>query len=61
MTILKLTPEERKLMVEMLKGCISEIRMEVGATESYEFKENLKKKEQYLKAVLARLEKATAE
>lgn len=55
MSTLELTPEERKLMVEILQEYISEMRMEVGATENYDFKEQLQEKENALKAILKKL------
>jgi len=55
MAILRLSNEERQVAAEVLQNYIAELRMEVGATDDFEFKESLKKKEAVLNAVIDKL------
>lgn len=56
MSRIDLTVEERPILIETLHDAISDIRMEVAATDASSFRESLKRKERILKQVLARLE-----
>ena len=48
-----LTKEERKLLADILEYDLKEARNEISNTENWEFKEELKKKENLIKKLLA--------
>ena len=52
---LKLTNEEAENLKEVLTSYVSDLRMEIANTDKYEFRENLKKKEKFLKDLIGRL------
>ena len=56
MTHLELKPEETGMLREVLESYLSDLRLEVGDTKKKSFREELKKKEVFLKDVLKRLE-----
>ncbi|TMB51913.1 MAG: hypothetical protein E6J56_17990 [Deltaproteobacteria bacterium] len=50
-----LTPEEARMLRDVLESYLSDLRMEIAGTESMSFRENLKKTETFLKGLLPRL------
>jgi len=50
-----LTPEEARMLRDVLESYLSDLRMEIAGTESVSFRENLKKTETFLKGLLPRL------
>ena len=52
---LELSVEERDVRSTLLENDLSELRYEIGNTDSYDFRQGLKHKEEVLKTVLARL------
>lgn len=53
MVQLDLTAEERALLIEVLQNRVSDFRMEIAATDSQDFREELKKRKEVVKKVLA--------
>ena len=53
-----LTMEERNLMEEMLDAYLTDLRGEVSATHSHEYKEDLKKREVLLRKIIAAVHEA---
>ena len=53
-----LQPDEASLLKEILKQYLSNLRLEIGGTDSYDFRQGLKKNEEAIKALIARLEQA---
>jgi hypothetical protein len=60
MTHLDLNPTEKEMLREVLESFLSDLRLEVADTEKMAFREDLKKKEVFLKDVLGRLKMASA-
>jgi hypothetical protein len=56
MTHIELKPEETGMLREVLESYLSDLRLEVGDTKKASFREELKRKEVFLKDVLKRLE-----
>ena len=52
---LTLTDEQRDMLQGILTSYLSDLRMEVADTDSFEFRQGLKHKEAFLKDLLARL------
>jgi hypothetical protein len=52
---LNLTAEEAAMLNEILTSYLSDLRMEIADTENMEFRENLKKKEEFIKKVIGEL------
>ncbi len=55
MVQIELTSEEAETLREILLFYLSELRMEIADTDSLDFREPLKKKEEFLKELLQRL------
>ncbi len=55
MVTLTLTEKDVGVLRHVLEYYVSELRMEVAATERQEFRDNLKVEEDVLKSILARL------
>jgi hypothetical protein len=55
MVSLKLTSEDRDILVRILNEYFSELRNEISNTENWEFKKNLKKEEALLNRLLGEL------
>jgi hypothetical protein len=53
-----LTLEERNLMEEMLDAYLTDLRGEVSATHSHEYKEDLKKREVLLRKIIVAVHEA---
>jgi hypothetical protein len=53
-----LTLEERNLMEEMLDAYLTDLRGEISATHSHEYKEDLKKREVLLRKIIAAVHEA---
>lgn len=58
MAALELSDEEREALVKLLEENVSDLRYEIGNTDSYDYRKGLKHKEAVLGAVLARLKDA---
>lgn len=54
---LRLTAEEKQVLIEILEGYISDTRMEIADTNSTEFKSRLKVRKEILNKVLEALRK----
>lgn len=52
---LTLQPDEATLLKDILTSYLSDLRMEIGDTENYELREDLKRDEEMIKVLLARL------
>jgi len=52
---IQLAEEEAAVLRSVLEEYISELRMEVANTDSMDFREDLKRKEEILKALVGRL------
>ena len=55
MPTLNLSSEQAETLAEVLEDYISDLRMEVANTDSQEFRDDLKKKELFLKDLLSQL------
>jgi hypothetical protein len=58
MVQLKITEEERELLMELLENDISDLRMEIADTDRREYREMLKNREALMKKIQQRLEQA---
>ena len=56
---LRLTSEEKELLVEILEGYISDTRMEIADTDSAEFKSQLRVRKEILNKILEALRKTS--
>jgi hypothetical protein len=56
---LSLNDEERDLLEEVLKETISELRMEIADTDSHDYRAQLHKREDMLKALAKRISTET--
>jgi hypothetical protein len=54
---LNLTAQEAVTLSEILSGYLSDLRMEIAGTENMNFREELKKKEVFLKKIIDELGK----
>ena len=54
-----LSPEDARLLRDVLESYLGDLRMEIAGTESVSFRENLKKTEVLLKSLLLRLRDAS--
>lgn len=52
---LDLTPKEASILAETLEAALTELRSEIGHTDSHEFKEQLKERQQILERTHAEL------
>jgi hypothetical protein len=55
---LQLQPEEVAVLRDVLQHFLSDLRMEIADTDKYDFRQALKKDEEIIKALIARLEAA---
>jgi len=53
--ILNLSSEQAETLAQVLEDYVSDLRMEVANTDSQEFRDDLKKKELFLKDLLRQL------
>jgi hypothetical protein len=58
---LTLGPEEATLLARVLTNYLSDLRMEVGATENFEWRQSLKHDEALLRGLLSRLQATAAQ
>jgi hypothetical protein len=56
MTRIELTPEKAGMLREILESYLSDLRMEISATDLHDFREKLKNKAQFLRELLDQLE-----
>jgi len=56
MTTINLNQEQHGILQEILTSYLSDLSMEVGGTDKYEYREQLKHKEAILKEILAMLD-----
>ncbi len=59
MPTLTLSSDQAEILAQVLAEYVSDLRMEVANTDSMDFREDLKKKEAFLKDLLRQLGKAT--
>lgn len=52
MIVLNLSEHEREILAQVLKSYLSDLRMEIADTDSYEFREGLKARKRVLMKVL---------
>jgi hypothetical protein len=57
MVSLEFDPKESSMMNEILQSYLSDLRLEIADTEKMSFREDLKKKEVFIKDVMQRIEK----
>jgi hypothetical protein len=57
MVLLNFSEEELKMFKEILESYLSDLRMEIADTDRMDFRENLKKKENFLNELLTLLKK----
>ena len=55
---LELTAAEATLLAEILRSNLGDLRMEIAATDLQSFRDQLRKKEELIKRMIDRLEKA---
>ncbi len=55
MTRIELTPEEAQALSEILESYLSDLRMEIAATENRDWRGVMKERELFIKDVLGRL------
>ena len=55
MAELKLSDEQAQLLRQILESYLSDLRMEIADTDSYDFRQRLKRREVFLKDVIGRL------
>jgi hypothetical protein len=60
MVRIELVPEEAAMLGDILESYLSDLRMEIAGTEAMGFREALKVRETFIKALLARLQEASA-
>lgn len=53
-----LTVAERDLLEQMLDACLTDLRGEISATHSHEYKEDLKQREVLLRKIIAAVREA---
>ena len=58
MVTLQLTDEEHGVLTVLLEEDIPDLRYEIGNTDSYDYRQGLKHREQLLKAILEKLRAA---
>ncbi|MCW8193498.1 hypothetical protein F6455_01695 [Proteobacteria bacterium 005FR1] len=58
---LSITHEERELLVQTLESNLSDLSYEIGNTDSFAFREDLKRKSAAMKSLLATLRQAKSE
>ncbi len=58
---LALQPEEVALLRRILSNYLSDLRMEIADTERYDLRQELKRDEEVIKSLLARLARVAAE
>jgi len=56
----QLQPTEAKLLLSILDSSLGDLRMEIGKTENFDMRNDLKRREESLKAILARVRTASA-
>lgn len=61
MVRLELTPAEARVLHEILRSYLSDLRMEIAQTDSWEFRQGLKQQEDFIKRLLNRLEAPESE
>ncbi|MGA1842163.1 MAG: hypothetical protein ACMUIU_16200 [bacterium] len=57
MVLLNFSEEELKMFKEILESYLSDLRMEIADTDRMDFRESLKKKENFLNELIALLNK----
>lgn len=57
MVLLNFSEEELKMFKEILENYLSDLRMEIADTDQMDFRESLKKKENFLNELLSLLNK----
>jgi hypothetical protein len=53
-----LTIDERNLLAQMLDACLTDLRGEICATHSHEYKDDLKQREVLLRKIIAAVREA---
>lgn len=56
MVYLQIDEEERKILLQLLDTCISDLRQEIAGTDNYNFKEMLKQRKEVLIKLLQALQ-----
>jgi hypothetical protein len=57
MVRLEFDPHESSMMNEILRSYLSDLRLEIADTDKRSFREDLKKKEVFIKGVIKQIEK----
>ena len=58
---IEMTIEERETLSEVLDGCLSDLRMEIASTDSWDFREDLKVRKELLLKLARAVRPAMAE
>lgn len=53
---LEITPSDAKELQRVLKSYLSDLRMEIAGTDSFDFRQDLKRTERLLKRVIGQLQ-----
>lgn len=61
MPTINLSSDQAEILTQVLEDYVSDLRMEVANTDSQDFREDLKKKETFLKDLLSQLGRTAAE
>jgi len=55
MPTVQLSDEEKDVLVDLLEKDVSDLRYEIGNTDSYDYRQGLKHREEVLKKILGQL------
>ena len=58
--MIELKPDEMQMLKEILTDDLSDLRMEIADTDSMDFRENLKRRREFLELLIERLGRETS-
>lgn len=58
--MIQLDDRESELLLQVLRNTLSDLRMTISNTENYEWRQQMKKDEELMKSIIARLESEVA-
>ncbi len=61
MKTITLTPDEQQVLLDVLRCCLSDLRMEIVGTDHWDFKRRLRERKSTLMQVMEKLESAQIE
>jgi len=56
MNVIQLDDREGQLVLEILRNTLSDLRMTISDTENYDWRQQMKRDEEQIKSLIARLE-----